>query len=213
MIFQDNVIKEYLKNVYFISGTACGGKTTVSRTLGEKYNIPVYDIDERFPEHQRISDPACQPCMNRRFKDADEFFGRSVEEYSDWLIRNTREQLDYVLLDLIRLSQNGRIICDCHITLDIAKSITEQSRTAFLVREPVNLIDQYCGRPDHKGFTDYIRSATDVEKAKSVCDETLCALNADFIRTVKDSGWFSVERDGTRSPEETARLVARHFGW
>lgn len=37
MIFQDNVIKEYLKNVYFITGTPCGGKTTVSRVLAEKY--------------------------------------------------------------------------------------------------------------------------------------------------------------------------------
>lgn len=39
MIFQDNVIKEYLKNVYFITGTPCGGKTTISRALGEKYGI------------------------------------------------------------------------------------------------------------------------------------------------------------------------------
>ena len=55
MVFQDNVIKEYLKNVYFITGTPCGGKTTVSRALGEKYKIPVYDIDEQFPSHQAIS--------------------------------------------------------------------------------------------------------------------------------------------------------------
>ena len=39
MIFQDNVIKEYLKNVYFITGTPCGGKTTVSRALAEKYGF------------------------------------------------------------------------------------------------------------------------------------------------------------------------------
>ena len=39
MIFQDNVIKEYLKNVYFITGTPCGGKTTVSRALAEKYGL------------------------------------------------------------------------------------------------------------------------------------------------------------------------------
>lgn len=36
MIFQDNVIKEYLKNVYFITGTPCGGKTTISRELAKR---------------------------------------------------------------------------------------------------------------------------------------------------------------------------------
>ena len=80
MIIQDNVIKGYLENVYFIAGTPCGGKTTVSRALGEKYGILVYDIDERFEVHQRIADAAFQPTMKKEFADADEFFGRSVQE-------------------------------------------------------------------------------------------------------------------------------------
>ncbi len=53
MIFQDNVIKEYLKNVYFITGTPCGGKTTVSRALAEKYGFELFDVDERFDEHKK----------------------------------------------------------------------------------------------------------------------------------------------------------------
>ena len=53
MIFQDNVIKEYLKNVYFITGTPCGGKTTVSRALEEKYGFELFDVDERFDEHKK----------------------------------------------------------------------------------------------------------------------------------------------------------------
>ena len=101
MKFQDNVIREYLKNVYFVAGTPCGGKTTVSRGLGEKYHIPVYHIDEMFPVHQRMSDVKYQPSMNKSFKDADEFFGRTVEEYREWLISNTREDLEFVIMDLI----------------------------------------------------------------------------------------------------------------
>lgn len=64
MIFQDNVIKEYLKNVYFIAGTPCGGKTTISRALGDRYGIRVYDIDEQFPKHQQMSSSVYQPAMN-----------------------------------------------------------------------------------------------------------------------------------------------------
>ena len=75
MIFQDNVIKEYLKNVYFISGTPCGGKTTISRALAKKHSLLVYDIDEHFKRHQQISSPIFQPSMNKVFKDADAFFG------------------------------------------------------------------------------------------------------------------------------------------
>lgn len=62
MIFQDNVIKEYLKNVYFITGTPCGGKTTVSRALAEKYGFELFDVDERFDEHKKMSNPLFSAC-------------------------------------------------------------------------------------------------------------------------------------------------------
>ena len=213
MIFQDNIIKQYLKNVYFISGTPCGGKTTVSRALGKKYGIPVYDIDERFEEHQRMSDPASQPAMNKNFKNADEFFGRSVEEYKEWLLQNTREQLDFILLDLMRLSQNEKIICDCHLRLDQAAAFTDPSRMAFMIKKPENLVDEYCNRPDHQGFSDFIHSATDFEMAKETCNATLLSLNEKFYEDVKASEYFWLERDNARSVEETAELVARHFGF
>lgn len=213
MIFQDNVIKKYLSNVYFITGTPCGGKTTVAKALSEKHGIPVYDIDEMFALHQQMSDNASQPNMNRQFKDADEFFGRSVDEYVNWLIGNTREQLDFVLLDLIRLSQNGRIICDCHLTLEEAKRITEPSKVVFLVREPYDLVDEYCARADHKDFSDFIHSASDFEKAKAVCSETLCTLNKENYNAIKISNYFWLERSSGRTVEDTVKLVEKHFGF
>lgn len=212
MNFQDNVIREYLKNVYFVAGTPCGGKTTVSRGLGEKYNIPVYDIDEMFPVHQRMSDVKYQPSMNKSFKDADEFFGRTVEEYREWLISNTREDLEFVIMDLIRLSQNESVICDCHLTLSEAELLTSSDRIVFMIKEPKDLVNDYCNRPDHQDFNDFIHSATDVEMAKATCSETLKSLNDKHYQAIKESGYFWLERDINRSVEETIELVAKHFG-
>lgn len=212
MNFQDNVIREYLKNVYFVTGTPCGGKTAVSRGLGKKYNIPVYDIDEMFPVHQRMSDVKYQPSMNKSFKDADEFFGRTVEEYREWLISNTREQLDFVIMDLIRLSQKGLVICDCHLTLSEAELLTSSDRIVFMIKEPEDLVNDYCNRPDHQDFNDFIHSATNVEVAKAKCNETLKSLNSKPYQAIKESGYFWLERDINRSVEETIELVAKHFG-
>lgn len=213
MEFQDNIIKEYLRNVYFITGTPCGGKTTVSRALGKKYGIAVYDIDERFPGHQAISDKEHQPNMNKVFRDADEFFGRSVEEYKKWLLDNTREQLDFVILDLMRLAQNGRIICDCHLTLEQAEKLTDPSRIVFMIREPVNLIDEYCNRPDHQDFKEFIESATNPEAAKANCNETLCNLNRKVYDSIKKSEFNWIERDNSRSVDDTVKLVENCYGW
>ena len=213
MIFQDNVIKEYLKNVYFVTGTSCGGKTTISRELAKRHNLLVYDIDEQFPNHQKISDAAFQPAMNKGFKDADEFFGRTVEEYRKWLIDNTREQLDFVLLELIRLSQNQKVLCDCHLTMEQAQKITDPSRIVFLIKEPFNIVDDYCNRPDHHGFRDFINSASDVEKAKAVCNETLKSLNENHYNAIKNSQYFWIERTKDSTIDETVEKVERHFGF
>ncbi len=213
MIFQDNVIKEYLKNVYFITGTPCGGKTTISRELAKRHNLLVYDIDERFANHQKISNAVFQPAMNKVFKDADEFFGRTVEGYRKWLIDNTREQLDFVLLDLIRLSQNQIVLCDCHLTMEEVEKITEPSRIAFLIKEPSNIIDDYCNRSDHQDFCDFINSASDTEKAKETCNATLRSLNEKYYSAIKASDYYWVERTFKSTVDETVEKVERHFGF
>lgn len=105
------------------------------------------------------------------------------------------------------------MICDCIITVKEAQQLTDPSRVAFLVREPMDLIEEYCNRPDHKGFKDFIESAGDVEKAKSVCNETLCSINKDAYSDIKNSSYFCLERSEKRSAEETAQLVAQHFAW
>lgn len=211
MIFQDNVMKEYLKNVYFITGTPCGGKTTLSHALAQKYGFELFDIDERFEEHKKISDPLFQPAMNTSFKSADEFFGRTVEEYKNWLLKNTREQLEFVLLDLIRLSENKRVLCDCHLTVAQALAFSEPARVVFLIKDPSNLVDEYGNRSDHQGFFQYLNSATDIEKAKQTVNTTLYELNADRIEEIKRSPFFWIERTTDSTVEDTVASVEKHF--
>lgn len=213
MNIQDNVIKAYLKNVYFVTGTACGGKSTISRALAERHDLFLFDIDQRFDQHQQLSDPAFQPAMNKTFRDADEFFGRSVEEYRQWLLDNTREQLDFVLLDLMRVSQNQPVVCDCHLTLEQVSLFTDPARVVFLLKEPSNIIEDYCNRPDHQGFNSFINSASNPAKAKATCNETLRSLNADFYHAVKGSEYFWVERTPESTVQQTTQLVERHFGF
>ena len=212
MIINDNVIKEYLKNVYFICGTPCGGKTTVSRELAKRHGLALYDVDKTFDRHRAVSDPVHQPAMNRRFADADDFFGRTVEEYKQWLLDNTREQLDFVLLDLIRLSRDEKVLCDCHLSPEQAAILTDPSRIAFLIKDPTDVVDDYCNRPDHRDFSDFIHSATDFRKAKATCSAALYSLNAKPYEQIKQGGWFWVERTENSTVADTADAVERHFG-
>ena len=137
MIFQDNVIKAYLKNVLFHNRDAPAAEK--QRFHGSWPNGIIYRfmiLTNGLQSIKSFRDPVFQPSMNKIFQDADDFFGRTVTEYRKWLIDSTREQLDFVLLDLIRLSQNQTVLCDCHLTVEEAEAITEASRIVFLIKEP-----------------------------------------------------------------------------
>ena len=213
MIVQDNVLKEYLKNVYFITGTPCGGKTTITRALGKKYGFLIYDVDEAFPRHKKISSHERQPAMNEEFPNADAFFDRTVEEYRTWLLANTREQLDFILLDLIALSQTAPVLCDCHLTVEEAECLTDPERIVFLIKEPSQLVEDYCNRPDHQGFRNFLYSATDIETAKNTCNTTLQSINVKRYIDIKNSNYFWLERTDKSTVTDTLSYVERHFGF
>ena len=81
-----------------------------------------------------------------------------------------------------------------------------------MIKKPENLVEEYCNRADHQGFSNFIHSATDYEKAKATCNETLQSLNEKRYADIKKSEYFWLERDNARSVDETAELVAKHFG-
>ena len=83
MNISDNVLKEHLKNVYWVSGNNCGGKTTMTRYLAKKYDMLVYDSDSMFFKHQAIGSLSEQPAMKRHFIDYEWFFNRSVNDYKN----------------------------------------------------------------------------------------------------------------------------------
>lgn len=213
MTLKDNALKAYLKNVYFLTGTPCAGKTTLSRALGVRHGLLVYDADGRFAAHQQLANPLDQPAMHRVFEDADQFFGRTPQEYAQWLKDNTRQQLDFVLLDLIRLSADRPVLCDCRLTVQEAGCLSEPSRVAFLLRAPARLADDYCSRPDHQDFYRFLLSASNPEAAQSTLRETLLLSNLSYCSQVKSSGYFWLERTDERTVEETAALLTQHFGW
>lgn len=212
MEIKNNCIKESLKNVYFVTGTPCGGKTTISRALSQRYGYPVYDVDQEFPRHQAMSNSIDQPAMNQEFPNADAFFLRPYREYAKWLLQNTREQLDFIILDLIRLSQYQPLFCDLHLTVEQVMEITDPQRVVFLIKNPDNLMEEYAKRPDHQDFSQYLNSASDPQLAKENCSRALADCNRKRYDSIRSSSYFWLEREKDSTVENTVQLVAKHFG-
>jgi len=213
MNIQDNVIKQALKSVYFICGTACGGKSTAARTLARRHGYLYFDVDTLFDGHRLLSDPEHQPYMNTTFANADAFFDRTAEDYKKWLLDGTREQWDFIIMELAHIAREQTVLCDCHLTVDMACALTVPDHLVFLVADPTNIVETYCNRPDHGDFKAFIESASDVAKAKALVNTALGSINIAAKEAMENSEFFCLERDFSRTPEQTAALIEQHFGW
>lgn len=92
----DNLIKNLLKNVYFINGTAYAGKSTMVRMLAEKYNG--IECGENYHDKlMHLIDGSNQP--NLKYFDTmsgwQEFVNRTPEEYDDWIQGVAKEAAEY----------------------------------------------------------------------------------------------------------------------
>lgn len=124
-----------------------------------------------------------------------------------------------------RADANTELILNMHrnnftleqIALATQKSIDEiqaiiEEKEVILVQNPQKH-KNYCNRPDQQGFSDFINSTSNSEKAKITCNATLRSLNEKHYRAIKDSDYYWIERTSRNTVEETVGKVERHFGF
>lgn len=117
MLIPDNIIKDRLKNVYFIWGT---GKTTIANRLREKHGYYVYDVDESRNRQMLLARPEYQPHMCRDY--VKEYGVRSFWELPKEVIGEREkhfleEVTPMIIAELMELSRQYEVIV-CEGDLD-----------------------------------------------------------------------------------------------
>ena len=86
MKIQDNILKFYLKNCYFITGTAYAGKSTMCSMLSKKYNM--LHCEENYNMDTILSDvdEQNQPNLNyfNTMPSWQHYVSRTPKEFYDW---------------------------------------------------------------------------------------------------------------------------------
>ena len=87
MHIENNILKHYLRNCYFITGTAYAGKSTMCAMLAEKYDMLHYSENYGIHEMREVADPKLQPnlCYTKQMPSWEAFVTRTPEEYNAWI--------------------------------------------------------------------------------------------------------------------------------
>lgn len=217
---EHNIIKHYLKNVYFINGSSYAGKSTMVHLLAERFGMIECGENYHLDTAREISVPELQPEMSyfSTMSGWEEFLNRTPEEYEKWINDGNEEIAQFEIARLIQLSAQGRkIIVDTNIPLDMLKEISDYDHVAVMLSPQSMSVERFFDRSDRdKQFLlNEIDKCPDPEKTMANFRACLTRLNSpEGYARMKNSGFFVFERTDFENDtrEETLNILARHFG-
>lgn len=217
---EHNIIKHYLKNVYFINGTAYAGKSTMVHLLAERFDMIECGENYHLDTAREVSVPELQPEMSyfSTMSGWEEFLNRTPEEYEKWINGGNEEIAQFEIARLIQLSAQGRkIIVDTNIPLDMLKEISDYEHVAVMLSPQSMSVERFFDRsdPDKQFLLNEIDKCPEPDKTMANFRACLMRINSpECYERMKYSGFFVFERtdfvNDTR--EETLNILARHFG-
>lgn len=220
MKIENNILRHYLKNVYFITGTAYAGKSTTVRMLADRYGMIFCGENYHSAVSDLVAEPGAQPdiCYLSSLTDWRDFVTRTPEEYERWIFSTGREAAEFEVAELIALSAGGKkIIADTNIPVDLLREISDYRRVAVMLAPQAMSVDRFFDRsdPEKQFLLRVIESCDDPQAVMENYRRGLARINSrEHYDELADSGFFTVVRqdDGRDTREEVCDRIARHFG-
>ena len=219
MKIENNVLKHYLKNVYFITGTAYAGKSTTVKMLAERYDMVCCGENYHMAVSEIVATPETHPdlCYNRSLTDWREFVTRTPEEYERWMYAVGREAAEFEVAELITISQDKKVIVDTNIPIDILKEITDYDHVAVMLSPQSMSVERFFDRsdPEKQFLLNVIDSCDDPAAVMENYRQGLARINSKkHYDEYANSGFFTIVREdnGTDTREQVCDMIAKHFG-
>ena len=213
MKIANNIIKEHLKNVYFLCGGAYGGKTTMAKLLEEKHGFVRYRQGDHSDEYAKLATKEEQPAMSfDRSADWHGYFAQPPRQYADWMQAELREEAEFTIADLLSIPKDKKVIVDGIIPLDILKEISDYDHVFLLFAPDEMKRAHYFDRADKDEIYQFILSFPD---GNELLNNVIEALNIDNISERQkfiDSGFMYKERTDGDTIKETLTVIEKHFG-
>lgn len=219
MKIENNIIKHYLGNVYFITGTAYAGKSTAVKLLADRYDMIMCGENYHMEVADQVATTETHPdlCYNKSLTDWRDFVTRTPKEYERWMYSVGREAAEFEVAHLLTLPRHKKVIVDTNIPLDVLWEISDYDHVALML-SPMSLsVERFFDRsdPEKLFLLNVIESCDDPDAVMENYKRGLALINSkEHYDEYASSGFFTIVRDDTEKDtrDEVCRTLAKHFG-
>ena len=199
------------RNVFFILGCPCAGKTTVAKILTQRYNMFLLSGDERRFDYYKHADKEKHKYMTM---DASSFWDWSLDEMVDWERGVISEQTPMIIEELNRLSKERDIVLfEGMMDIKYLLSVADRNHIVYLIVDREICEKDFFGRGDHNGMLTAIMNTegiSDEEKNRRIEIRRASAIAA-FYEEAQSYGLQSFSRKDISSPIEMTNKIAHYF--
>lgn len=217
MHIHNSIIKKYLEHVYFITGNAYAGKSTIAKIMAE--NLDVRHCEENYgvSKFLKIATPKTFPnlCYFKTMENWQAFVTRSADEYARWLEETARELSQFEVTELLRLPDDKPIIVDTNIPLDILKVISDYDHVVVMLADPELSVTRFFDRddPEKQFLLKQIEMTDDPEAMLANFKNAIAKANSpENYEAFMNSGFKVFKRDDEETDLKTQyQKITSHF--
>jgi 2-phosphoglycerate kinase len=203
--------EDELKKVFWLGGSPCSGKTSISEILAERFDLDVYHVDEAFEAHRQRLNPAQQPTLSKWLTSSwTDRWMQPVDRLVEDVIACYREHFALIVDDIAARPSGKSLLVEGTALLpqEVARRLRQCSQAIWVIPTADFQREHYSKR-------EWAR--TTVEQ----CDNPEVAFHNWMERDIRFAEWIEAEAgalglhslriDESRTIAENAKEVALHF--
>jgi 2-phosphoglycerate kinase len=200
-----------LKRVFWLGGSPCSGKSSISEVLARRFDLDIYHVDEAFETHRQRFSPGQQPALSKWLNSSwNDRWMQPLDSLVEEVIDCYREHFAFIVDEIgERLGEKPLLVeGTALLPREVANRLRQNSHAIWVI--PTASFQR-----EHYSKREWAR--TIVEQ----CDAPEVAFGNWMERDIRFAEWIEAETetlglpllkiDGSRTIAESAEEVARCF--
>jgi hypothetical protein len=200
-----------MKNIYYIGGSPCSGKSTIAEIISKKYGLYYFKVDDFLEKYTKMGDSkGYEICKKQAGMNPEQIWMRDALVQCTEELVFYKEIFEFVLADLEKIEAKGILTEGAAYLPELMKKMSI-SKDRYLAITPAK--DFQISHYSQREWVPYVlEGCSDKEKAFSNWMDRDIMFAQEVQRQCREEQYVSIINDGNIEIDELAYLVVSHFG-